>query len=89
MQYISTTELRTKSSDLVKLLAAGVSINLLHRSRLIGVIDPAKSVEKRGTDIEKLEATLKALKPSRVIPIEKRKDTIRSHLLKKYGKNIS
>lgn len=40
MNYITTTELRTKSPDLVETLLKGEEVNLIHRSKLIGVIKP-------------------------------------------------
>ena len=40
MNYITTTELRTKSPDLVETLLKGEEVKLIHRSKLIGVISP-------------------------------------------------
>ncbi len=40
MQIITTTELRTKSKRLVKVLGEGKSVDLIHRSRVVGEITP-------------------------------------------------
>ena len=40
MQTITTTQLRTKSSELIKSLEKGDSISLIHRSKIVGVIKP-------------------------------------------------
>jgi len=40
MDYITTTDLRTKSPELVAALEAGKSVKLVHRSKVVGTIDP-------------------------------------------------
>ena len=40
MQYITTTQLRTESKELVKVLQEGRSVDLIHRSRVVGEIKP-------------------------------------------------
>ena len=40
MKFISTTNLRTKSSQLIASLLAGNSVSLLYRSKLVGQIIP-------------------------------------------------
>lgn len=40
MQTITTTELRTKSKELVEVLQAGQSVDLIHRSKIVGEIKP-------------------------------------------------
>ena len=40
MQIITTTELRTKSKNLVRVLREGKSVDLIHRSRIVGEIKP-------------------------------------------------
>lgn len=40
MQYITTTDLRTKSKELVMILQAGQSVDLVHRSKVVGEIKP-------------------------------------------------
>lgn len=40
MQTITTTELRTKSKKLVEILRGGRSVDLIHRSQVVGEIRP-------------------------------------------------
>jgi len=46
MDYITTTELRTKTKQLVKALEAGKSVLLLHRSKKIGILQGDNTSEK-------------------------------------------
>lgn len=39
-QFITTTQLRTKTTWLVKTLLHGKSVYLIHRSKVIGLITP-------------------------------------------------
>jgi len=41
VQYITTTELRTKSRQLVEELLSGGRVKLIHRSKVVGKIEPA------------------------------------------------
>lgn len=88
MQYITTTELRTKSSKLVDYLTKGNIISLVHRSKVIGTIEPAKFIEAPPATLEGLRAFLKAVKPKRLTPRLKREEMYRKHLLERYGKGI-
>ena len=40
MNLITTTELRTRTSELIKALLAGESVDLIHRSQILGEIKP-------------------------------------------------
>lgn len=88
MQVITTTELRTKSSQLVDTLKKGQAVSLIHRSNIIGVIEPSKIVYAPPVTVEKLRAFLKAVKPKKLIPRSQREQTYRKQLVKKYGKGI-
>lgn len=46
MQYITFTELRTKTKWLVKMLLAGNSVLLIYRSKIIGEIIPVNNQSK-------------------------------------------
>ena len=61
MQIITTTELRTKSKNLVKTLEGGLSVDLVHRSRLLGKIIPNDYDQIKTIDAEKLEKKIQAL----------------------------
>ena len=51
MNLITTTELRTKTSDLVKSLLNGQEVQIIHRSKLIGTVKP-KELKSKGFDAE-------------------------------------
>ena len=40
MDFITTTELRTKTTELVNALTHGQSVRLIHRSRIVGTFQP-------------------------------------------------
>lgn len=90
MQYITTTQLRTKSTDLISLLAAGASVDLIHRSKIVGTIQPKSHEPKALTpkDIIDLKKAIKALNLPKLSD-KQREANYRRHLLKKYGPRIS
>jgi len=87
MQLITTTELRTKSKELVSTLLLGRSVNLIHRSKIIAELRPKKqkiklfNAKRMKKIIEKLN-----FEPLTDKEIEKR---YRQHLMKKYGNSLS
>lgn len=90
MQYISTTDLRTKSSELVAELKNGGKVSLIHRSQVIGEIMPKKEKPKTFTKsaiakLEKLARELNLPKTS----YKERERIYRKHLMEKYGKGLS
>lgn len=89
MEYITTTQLRTKSSQLVDALKKGDKVSLLHRSQIIGVIKPAQLAESPPINVEEFRKFLKGIKPKKLIPRSQREKVYRAHLEKKYGKNLS
>jgi len=89
MQMITTTELRTKSKELVKALREGRSVELVHRSQLVGEIKPtfgAKPLTEAG--IKKIQEAAKKLNLPK-LSYKEREKRYRAHLMKKYGKGIS
>ncbi len=90
MNFITTTDLRTKSSDLINSLRNGRSVSLIHRSKIVGIIKPARDEPKALTksDINKLkELALKLNLPK--TSYKEREKIYRKHLMNKYGKDIS
>lgn len=89
MDYITTTQLRTKSPKLIEELKKGSSIKLIHRSRIVGVIKPQKEPKVlTKTDINKLRELAKKLNLPKT-SYEEREIIYRNHLEKKYGKGLS
>ncbi len=89
MQYITTTELRTKSSQVVKTLKNGGTLRLIHRSKVVGEILPTyepKPLTKE--DIETLKKLAKELNLPK-LSYKERERRYRKHLMEKYGTGLS
>lgn len=86
MEYITTTDLRTQSAKLIKSLKSGSTISLIHRSKVVGVIKPAR--EEKKFDVEKFIELARTLNLPKTTP-EEREKIYRKHLEEKYGKGLS
>lgn len=86
MNYITTTELRTKSSELIDFLLAGETVDLIHRSSIVGTIIPKEEEPRNLTkaDLKKIVETLDQLKLPTTSPLERVK-SYHLHLKRKYG----
>ena len=83
MQVITTTELRTKSKQLVKILKEGRSVDLIHRSQVVGEIKPAydaKPLTEEG--IKRIQEAAKKLNLPK-LSYKERERIYRKHLMKK------
>lgn len=88
MQAITTTELRTKSKELVKVLQEGHSVDLIHRSRVVGRVQPAQEPKPlTKEDIEKIKKLAKELNLPR-LSYGERERRYRKHLMEKYGEGL-
>lgn len=87
MQVITTTQLRTKSKELVKILQEGRSVDLIHRSKIVGEIKP-KMYDPRPFDPDKFLKVVKKLNLPKFSPrqIETR---YRAAMMKKHGPGLS
>lgn len=86
MNYISTTGLRTQSSELIDALLAGQSVDLIHRSKLVGRVVPILKKGKQKGDFVSFIKSLPRTKPT----TEKEREKIyRKHMVDKYGKYLS
>lgn len=84
MQYLTTTDLRTKSSKLVALLKRNSTITLIHRSKIVGVVKPAE-ITYKPLDVKKFKQLLKNSRPKKLIPRNQREEVYRKYLKQKYG----
>lgn len=89
MDYITTTGLRTQSSELVNALRRGGSVSLIHRSKVIGSIVSEDASEAPPINVGEFRKFLKSIKPTKLIPRSQRERVYRANLIKKYGKIIS
>lgn len=89
MNYITTTELRTKSKELIKVLQQGRSVDLIHRSRIVGKILPSYEPQPLTPDgIEKIMKAAQKLNLPK-LSYKEREKRYRAHLKKKYDKGLS
>ena len=85
----NTTNLRYQTKKVVNLLKDGASLYLIHRSSIIGKIEPLKKIkEKTVEDIEKFLTLIKEIKPKKLIDSQKRKKIYLKHLKNRYEKDI-
>ena len=87
MQIITTTQLRTKSKDLIKVLQEGRSVDLIHRSKVVGEIRP-KIYDPKPFDSHKFAKILKRLKFPSLAP-QQIETKYRAAMEKKHGKSLS
>lgn len=89
MQFITSTDLRTKSSELIKTLKKGGSVSLVHRSQVIGEIKPKKEAKvMTASDIAKLKQIAKKMNLPKT-SYKQREKNYRKHIMEKYGKGLS
>ncbi len=88
MNYITTTDLRTQSSQLVQSLKLGKKISLVHRSQVIGEISPVRT-DAKSFDIKRFRTFVKTAKLQDNLSYQERDKLYRKHLEKKYGKGLS
>lgn len=88
MQYITTTDLRTKSSELVNSLSRGEIVSLVHRSKIIGEIKPKKDLKPlTKDDIQQLKNLALELNLPK-ISYKQREKIYRKHIMEKYGQDL-
>lgn len=87
MQYITTTQLRTMSTDLVAALSAGDHVDLIHRSRVVGEIKP-KILNPKPFDPDVFLKTMKKSKLKKYTTTQLKRN-YHEHMMKKYGQGIS
>lgn len=83
--YFTTTELRTRAAELVKVLKGGGRISLVHRSRVIGEIEPTLREAPPIKDIKAFKAFLDSIRPKKLIPRKDRERIYRERLKARYG----
>lgn len=88
MNYITTTNLRTQSRQLVNSLKYGEKISLIHRSKIIGEIIPIQA-NINTFDLKKFRKFTKNTKIKNNLSYQQRDALYRKHLEEKYGKDIS
>lgn len=87
MNYITTTDLRTKSKDLIQALREGRSVDLIHRSKVVGEIRP-KIYDPKPFNADRFAKLVKKLNLPSLTPqqIDRK---YRAAMMKKHGKGLS
>ena len=87
MNFITTTQLRTQTTRLTKALKNGEKVSLVHRSKVVGVIEPELQNTKKTFDISGFKKLVKELNLPRMTYAQREK-AYRMHIEEKYGKYI-
>lgn len=88
MQYITSTDLRTQSNELINTLMQGGSVTLIHRSKPVGIIQSIKaSSESKVIDFDKIIQSVKQMGMPSLSDAEIDKK-YRAAMIKKHGKHI-
>ena len=88
MKYISTTDLRTRSAELVEDLKAGYAVTLIHRSEVVGVIEPTKEESKKSS-LQATRTFLEKAGTGEKLSPQVREKRYRDHLEENYGRHLS
>ncbi len=86
MQFITTTELRTKSTELIQQLQQGNVVPLIHRSKIVGMVVPAKQSRSKAVSAEVLRAFHKKFGLKTNTTVEEREKRYTEQIEKRYGK---
>lgn len=84
---ITTTDLRTKVPLLLQALTRGESMELIHRSKVVGEIKPKMRIPKPFEPDRFIEAVSKLNLPK--LTNKQLESNYRKHIMKKYGKGLS
>lgn len=87
MNMITTTDLRTKVPLLLQALVRGDSVELIHRSKIVGEIKPKMRIPKPFNPDRFIAAVSKLNLPK--LTMKQARSNYRKHLEKRYGKDIS
>ena len=87
MQIITTTQLRTKSKELLKTLEEGRSLDLIHRSKIVGEIKP-KTDDPKPFNAARFAKTIKSLNFPR-LTLKQIETRYRKAMMEKHGTDIS
>ncbi len=86
MEFITMTQLRTHSPQILSQLNSGKSLRILHRSKVVGRIVP--ETEAASFNYQVHQEILKSL-PTLNITAKQARAKYRQHLKKKYGQGLS
>ena len=88
MNYITTTQLRTKTKELLRTLKQGQTVDLIHRSKVVGEFRPLE-VERPIFKVIELKKLLKDLPSLPRLSIKEQERQYRAAMERKHGKGLS
>ena len=88
MEYMSTSDLRRKTSKLRDALKKGNDVHIMYRSKVIGILKPYFDKEVTAT-LEKLNNFIQNFPVKNPKSYKERKKEYLKHLEQKYGKDLS
>lgn len=90
MDIVTSTQLRTQTPQVIETLLHGGTIDLVHRSKIVGEIRPKEKKEKIMTkkSIQRLLELAKKMNLPK-LSYKQREENYRKHIMEKYGKGIS
>lgn len=87
MNLVTTTELRTQIPEVIATLLAGRSVELIHRSKVIGEIKPKMRIPEPFDPDRFIAAVSKLNLPK--LTNKQLENNYRKHMMNKYGKGLS
>lgn len=90
MEFITSTQIRSQFPKALAMLRLGKTIHILHRSKIVGVIQPSENEPKIMTEakINELKKIIKEMNLPK-LSIRQMEKNYRDHIMKKYGKGLS
>ena len=89
MNTVSTTQIRTKISKVVKDLSRGEEFTLIHRSEIVGSIIPKKYKKNKIIDSKRFASTLKSLEPSKKMTHKQLMKMYEHYMMYRHGPRLS
>jgi len=88
MQYITFTQLRTKTNNFAKALKKGEEVKLVRRSIVVGRVIPDKEIKIKTINAKKLQAKINKLNfPG--ITLQEIDRRYKAAIMKKHGQGLS
>ena len=88
MQYITFTQLRTRSNHLARALSKGEEVKLIRRSVVVGRIMPDRDTDMKTINAKKLAVKINALSLP-ILSLREIDKRYRAAMLKKHGQDLS
>ncbi len=88
MNYITTTQLRTQTTNLLSALHDGETVDLIHRSQVVGEIRQKRVIKNKLFNSKRMSKIVEELNLPKLTEAQREKN-YREAMMKKHGKYIS